>query len=84
VGGGHFQTIVGWLVADSGTQYIDVSDPIYLDNQVVFSNFAAGYQSGGSWTHSYITRSPPAALAVATAGGAAAQFQVADLSALGA
>jgi Papain-like cysteine protease AvrRpt2 len=81
-GGGHFQTIVGWLVADSGVEYIDVSDPIYLDSQVAFSSFASGYQSGGDWTHSYLTQRPPPAVAVV--GGAAPEFEVADLNALGA
>ena len=81
-GGGHFQTIVGWLVADSGVEYIDVSDPIYLDNQVVFSSFASGYQSGGNWTHSYVTRMPaPAAVAAV---GAGLGFEVADPNAIGA
>jgi hypothetical protein len=81
-GGGHFQTIVGWLVADNGTEYIDVSDPIYLDNQIAFAQFASGYQSGGVWSHSYLTSAPPAA--VAMAGGAAMAFSIADPNALGA
>jgi hypothetical protein len=79
-GGGHFQTIVGWLLATSGTEYIDVSDPIYLDNQVAFSSFASGYQSGGNWTHSYITQPPPPMVAVAMAAGGAVP---ADPNALG-
>jgi hypothetical protein len=79
---GHFQVIVGWLVSDSGVEYIDVSDPIYLDNQVAFSMFASGYKGGGDWTHSYLTQKP--APRVALAGGAAPEFKVADSSALGA
>ncbi len=59
-GGGHFQTIVGWLVAGSGVEYIEISDPIYLDIQMVFSQFATHYQWGGDWTHSYLTRRPSA------------------------
>jgi hypothetical protein len=83
-GGGHFQTIVGWLVAESGSEYIDISDPIYLDSQVAFSSFASGYQSGGDLTHSYLTHRPPPAAAIAMADGAAPEFEVADPNALGA
>lgn len=56
-GGGHFMVIAGWLVAESGTEYIDVSDPIYLDTQMVFQEFADRYQTGGDWTHIYLTQS---------------------------
>ena len=55
-GGGHFQAIVGWLVGHGGTKYIDVSDPIYLDTQIAYSEFVASYQSNGVWTHSYLTQ----------------------------
>jgi hypothetical protein len=81
-GGGHFQTIVGWLVADNGTEYIDVSDPIYLDSQIEYSKFASAYQSGGNWTHSYLTMPPPIAV-VAMAGGAGHVYKVTDHDALG-
>jgi hypothetical protein len=67
-GGGHFQTVVGWLVAADGSEYVDVSDPIYLDTNVAFSQFVSAYQSNGVWTHSYVTRSPPPTVA-AMAGG---------------
>lgn len=77
-GGGHFVAIVGWLAASSGTEYIDVSDPIYLDSQIAFANFASAYQSGGTWTHSYLT------VAVSAAGGATANMAPADPSSLGA
>lgn len=77
-GGGHFVAIVGWLAASSGTEYIDISDPIYLDSQIAFANFAGAYQSGGTWTHSYLT------IAVSAAGGAIANAIPIDPSSLGA
>lgn len=58
-GGGHFQAICGWLVGASGIEYIDITDPIYLGTQIPFSSFAGSYQSGGTWSHSYLTEPPP-------------------------
>ena len=82
-GGGHFQTIVGWLVADSGIEYIDISDPIYLDSQIVFSEFASAYQGGGTWTHSYLTAQPAPLVAVAMLAGADSRFEPLDRNAIG-
>ena len=65
-GSGHFLTIVGVQTKSSGTAYIDVSDPIYLDAQIAFLAFPALYQGGASWTHSYLTHDP--ALTVALGG----------------
>ncbi len=81
-GGGHFQAIAGWLIAQSGTEYIDVSDPIYLNTQIAFAQFASHYQSGGTWTHSYVTKPPPAGAAIA--GVAASSLAFRDESAIGA
>jgi Papain-like cysteine protease AvrRpt2 len=64
---GHFMVITGWVVADSGVQYIEISDPIYLNSQIEFGAFASSYMGGGDWTHSYLT-------AGATLGGAAASL----------
>jgi Papain-like cysteine protease AvrRpt2 len=59
---GHFMIIAGWLIGATGTQYIDIADPIYLNTQILYEEFAASYQTGGEWTHSYLTQpSPPAA-----------------------
>ncbi len=52
---GHFLALVGCFVGASGDAYLDVSDPIYLESQILFRDFAASYQTGGSWTHSYFT-----------------------------
>lgn len=57
-GGAHFMVVAGWLVGDTGTEYIDISDPIYLDSQIAYADFASSYQSGGDWTHSYFTQLP--------------------------
>jgi Papain-like cysteine protease AvrRpt2 len=59
-GGGHFMAITGWLVGESGDEYIAVSDPIYGETQILFGDYADAYQSGGDWTHSYLTHPPPA------------------------
>jgi Papain-like cysteine protease AvrRpt2 len=87
-GGGHFMAIVGWLVADSGEQYLDIADPIFLDSQIPFNSYASAYQSGGDWTHSYLTQAPQAQAALGgnKAAMMAAQNVVAnvDLSSIGA
>lgn len=54
-GGGHFQAITGWTVGTGGEEYITVSDPIYLDMQILLPDFAGKYQGGGNWTHAYLT-----------------------------
>jgi hypothetical protein len=77
-GGGHFQAICGWLVGPSGVQYIDVTDPIYLNTQIPFASFASSYQSGATWTHSYLTEPPQAS------GGAAVASLAIDPTAIGA
>jgi Papain-like cysteine protease AvrRpt2 len=63
-GGGHFMAIVGWLVADSGEQYLDIADPIFLNSQIPFNAYAGAYQSGGDWTHSYLTQAPQVQMAL--------------------
>ena len=88
-GGGHFMAVVGWLVADSGEQYLDIADPIFLNSQILYSSYASAYQSGGDWTHSYLTQTPQAQAALggnraaltATARDALASV---DLSSIGA
>jgi len=81
-GGGHFLTITGWVVGATGTEYIELADPIYLNSQIPYNDFAASYQSGGDWTHTYLTQSAPAV--VAAGGGAMANMQIADPAAIGA
>jgi hypothetical protein len=69
-GGGHFQAIVGWLIGGSGVQYMDISDPIYDETQIAYSEFASSYESGGDWTHTYLTQP--------SAGGGAVAMTVAS------
>jgi hypothetical protein len=89
-GNAHFMAIVGWLVAESGEQYLDIADPIFLDSQIPFSAFAGGYKLGGVWSHSYFTRSPPAPMSPGAGGGgplfASAEDAIrdVDLSSIGA
>lgn len=64
-GGGHFQAIIGWTIGTNGDQYVTVSDPIYLDTQILVADFADRYQAGGVWTHAYLTTPST----TATAGG---------------
>ncbi len=78
-GGGHFMTIVGWLVAANGDQYLDIADPIFLNSQIPYHSYAGGYQSGGNWTHSYLTQTPQAQAAL---GGHGAAFTVTAQNAL--
>lgn len=72
-GGGHFAVIKGWLVGPGGRRYIDVSDPIFLESQVAFDDFPIAYQSGGDWTHTYLTV-PAAALGGAVLAAADTDF----------
>jgi hypothetical protein len=88
-GGGHFMAIVGWMVADSGEQYLDVADPIFLNSQIPYDSYASAYQSGGDWTHSYLTEAPQpqVALRANRVGLAATAHNVhatVDLSSIGA
>jgi Papain-like cysteine protease AvrRpt2 len=67
-GGGHFVVVAGWLVAaDPESQYLYISDPIYLDSRVALDEFPSGYQGGGDWTHTYLTDPSRVALAAAAA-----------------
>lgn len=82
-GGGHFLVIAGWVVGGTGTEYIDLADPIYLNSQMDYVDFAASYQSGGDWTHSYRTEPPPPSGGVAMA-ALTALPAIMDLDAIGA
>ncbi|MFL5155636.1 MAG: papain-like cysteine protease family protein [Microvirga sp.] len=66
-GGGHFVVVSGWLVAadPDESQYLYISDPIYLDSRVALDEFPSAYQGGGDWTHTYLTDRPRVALAAA-------------------
>ena len=85
-GGGHFLTIIGWVVGATGTEYIELADPIYLNTQIPYIDFASAYQSGGVWSHTYLTQAVPAQVAAALGGVAAAvnRTGTADPSAIGA
>lgn len=61
-GSGHFMVVVGWIVGSTGTRYINIADPIFLDQQAEYDDFANSYQGGGIWTHTYFTQRPHAPL----------------------
>lgn len=52
---GHFLSIIDCFVGSSGATYLSVVDPIFLETQILFQDFASAYQGGASWTHSYRT-----------------------------
>ncbi|WP_237479462.1 papain-like cysteine protease family protein [Lichenibacterium dinghuense] len=52
---GHFLSIIDCFVGQSGDTYLSIADPIFLETQILFQDFASAYQTGASWTHSYFT-----------------------------
>ncbi len=80
-GSGHFLTIVGIGRSNSGTTYIDVSDPVFLDLRIAYQSFPVQYQGGAIWTHSYLTHDPPPAVAL---GGTGPSSNPLDPDAIGA
>ncbi|MGY2053031.1 papain-like cysteine protease family protein [Methylobacterium sp. JK268] len=65
-GGGHFVVVFGYFTRD-GRDYLDIGDPWWMDREVAYDEFPSLYQSGGDWTHTYLTRASGAGGAVATA-----------------
>jgi hypothetical protein len=55
-GGGHFMVIYGYTKVLSH-EYFDIDDPIFGKSHLKVSEFSNNYQTTGSWTHSYLTRS---------------------------
>ncbi len=57
-GGGHFVCIYGYTEILGGiAQYFDIDDPIYGKSSLTASDFTSKYQTTGSWTHTYFTKS---------------------------
>jgi len=55
-GDGHFVTLTGWSIDDTGIEYVDVEDPFSGFVQLPKKKFESGYyNSGDQWTHSYFT-----------------------------
>ena len=52
-GGGHFVTVAGY---DRVGEMIQVKDPLFGNSQVPLATFPAGYQGGGTWSWTYLTR----------------------------
>lgn len=58
-GGAHFLMMTGYGTG-TGTPpapTIVVDDPAYGRSSIAFSRYAAHYHAGGTWTHSYFTKS---------------------------
>lgn len=83
-GGAHFLTLKGWILGESGIEYIVVSDPIYRSARIEASQFASAYQGGADWTHSYRTRPEPAPGGAAAHPGARIDLNVSHPEAIGA
>jgi hypothetical protein len=58
LGGAHFLAITGFSYpsADPNTFTIYLQDSIYGSSSLLLSEFANDYQSGGTWTHTYLTQ----------------------------
>jgi hypothetical protein len=52
-GGGHFVTVAGY---DRNGEMIQVKDPLFGNSQVPLATFPAGYQGGGTWSWTYLTK----------------------------
>jgi hypothetical protein len=52
-GGGHFVTVAGY---DRNGEMIQVKDPLFGNSQVPLATFPIGYQGGGTWSWTYLTR----------------------------
>ena len=52
-GGGHFVTIAGY---DRNGELVQVKDPLFGSSQVPLATFPVGYQGGGTWSWTYLTR----------------------------
>jgi len=83
-GGGHFMVVDGCLTASDGTVYIDICDPIYLNTRFALDAFAASYQGGGTWIHTYLTQASSGGGAVAVVASTRSMLSAADLESIGA
>ena len=56
-GGGHFVCIYGYTQILGILDYFDIDDPIYGKSHLTVADFTSNYQTTGSWTHTYFTKS---------------------------
>ncbi len=56
-GGGHFVAIRGYVQILDSLDFFEIGDPIYGNSTVSVSDFTTKYQTTGSWTHTYFTKS---------------------------
>lgn len=61
-GGGHFVVVSGYRQTVSGTQLVDVADPLFPNSTVLYDEFVSAYQNteepegGGQWTATFLVR----------------------------
>jgi hypothetical protein len=82
-GGAHVLVIAGCRIGHSGSRFVDLLDPFYGQILIGFDSFAASYQSGGQWTHSYKTKPKMHSSAEGVSGTGSASGD-ADATAIGA
>lgn len=60
-GGAHFLSIAGYSYPadDPASATIYLQDSFYGPTSMAFADFAANYHSGGTWTHTYLTKPNP-------------------------
>jgi hypothetical protein len=58
LGGAHFLAITGFSYPgdDPSVFTIYLQDSIYGSSSILLSEFASDYESGGNWTHTYLTQ----------------------------
>jgi hypothetical protein len=56
-GRGHFVVISGYILTESGQEWVVIKDPLFDDVSLPYEDFCNGYRSGeGKWTHSYLVK----------------------------
>jgi Papain-like cysteine protease AvrRpt2 len=55
---GHFVTIIGYGVASSGVEWIDIADPFFGYLCVPYDWFRDSYQELGTWSDSFLVQAP--------------------------
>ena len=51
---GHFVIVSGYSIDESGTQWVDVSDPYFEDSNVPYEQLVSNYLEAGSWNETYV------------------------------
>jgi len=69
----HFVAVAGYSVDDSGTEYLEIGDPLIPGTvHTTYAEFSSNYRQAGAWANSYFTLSSPLPAGGAPAGDALA------------